>query len=256
MINTHELCVVPESNDVVIWRYMDLAKFVSMLSRCALWFSRSDLMGDDFEGSYSAPTLEQRRKQAIAAGEQFNLTENAVREMADGMQVRAMTYWWRRFVFVNCWTREAPESVALWQQYSGGSLGIAVKSTYGRFVGAIQTELEVFPTCVKYIDYAKESMPDWNLLSPYLHKRHGYRHENEFRGIILRGPQGSGNMAEVAQQSPPGLSIPVNLELLVEQIRVGPAAPSWFVETVEAVVQRFGLMRTVDRSELDAQPTY
>jgi hypothetical protein len=46
----------PENLDVRIWRYMSLAKFLWMLQRNSLYFSRSDLMGDPFEGHYSKPT--------------------------------------------------------------------------------------------------------------------------------------------------------------------------------------------------------
>ena len=38
--------------DVVLYRYMDFPRFVSMLKEGALWLSRADLLGDPFEGSF------------------------------------------------------------------------------------------------------------------------------------------------------------------------------------------------------------
>lgn len=37
--------------EVSLWRYTDLGKFVWTLSRCSLYLSRGDLLGDNFEGS-------------------------------------------------------------------------------------------------------------------------------------------------------------------------------------------------------------
>jgi hypothetical protein len=46
----------PKDIDVKIWRFMSLAKFLWMLQNGALYFSRSDLMDDPFEGHYSRVT--------------------------------------------------------------------------------------------------------------------------------------------------------------------------------------------------------
>ena len=37
--------------NVPIWRYMDIAKFLSLLDKQSLFFSRLDHLGDPFEGS-------------------------------------------------------------------------------------------------------------------------------------------------------------------------------------------------------------
>ena len=43
--------------DTRIWRYMDLPKFVSLLEKDAVFFSRADKRGDPYEGSLTTPTL-------------------------------------------------------------------------------------------------------------------------------------------------------------------------------------------------------
>ena len=40
-------------SDVRLWRYVDLSKFLSMLTTGALWIPRSDQLGDPFEGAMS-----------------------------------------------------------------------------------------------------------------------------------------------------------------------------------------------------------
>jgi len=41
----------PKNENATIWRYMDFTKFVSLLDRRELFFSRTDRLGDPFEGS-------------------------------------------------------------------------------------------------------------------------------------------------------------------------------------------------------------
>jgi hypothetical protein len=54
MLEQHYVFESPGDPDIPLWRYMDLAKLVSLLDRGALWFARADLLGDRFEGSYGA----------------------------------------------------------------------------------------------------------------------------------------------------------------------------------------------------------
>jgi hypothetical protein len=42
---------VPERSSS-LWKYMDFVKYVSLLSKRALYFCRVDSLGDDFEGAY------------------------------------------------------------------------------------------------------------------------------------------------------------------------------------------------------------
>jgi hypothetical protein len=47
----HESFRLPTNKDIPIWRYMDLAKYLSMLDRRCLFFARATLLDDPFEGS-------------------------------------------------------------------------------------------------------------------------------------------------------------------------------------------------------------
>ena len=48
---------IPEGN-AVLWRYMDLAKLLALVSDRGLFFSALDTLGDRFEGQWSDRTLE------------------------------------------------------------------------------------------------------------------------------------------------------------------------------------------------------
>ena len=47
----HPDLVLPEDTSV-IWRYMELWKFQSMLRRNSIFFSRADKQSDEYEGEY------------------------------------------------------------------------------------------------------------------------------------------------------------------------------------------------------------
>jgi len=47
----HDSFKPPANSSARIWRYMDFTKFVFMLETSSLWFSRTDKLGDPFEGS-------------------------------------------------------------------------------------------------------------------------------------------------------------------------------------------------------------
>jgi hypothetical protein len=54
--------------------------------------------------------------------------------------------------------------------------------------------------------------------------------------------------------SPPGLVVPVDLEVLVDAIRVSPSAPEWFSDLVKSVCDRYGREKPVVQFSLAGQP--
>jgi hypothetical protein len=53
---------LPEDPDTVVWKYLDLSKFVDLLLYRKLFLSRSDKFEDQYEGTFSEPTFEEIRK--------------------------------------------------------------------------------------------------------------------------------------------------------------------------------------------------
>ena len=52
--------VTPSGNEK-IWRYLDFAKFINILDKKSLFFSRVDKLGDPFEGSFPKANVKKRR---------------------------------------------------------------------------------------------------------------------------------------------------------------------------------------------------
>ena len=52
MYQPHNLFVSPQDS-ALLWRYMDLSKFIDILHRKSLFFARSDRLSDPWEGGTS-----------------------------------------------------------------------------------------------------------------------------------------------------------------------------------------------------------
>ena len=53
---------LPEDPDTIVWKYLDLSKFLDLLMSRKLFMSRSDKFEDQYEGTFSEPTYEEIKK--------------------------------------------------------------------------------------------------------------------------------------------------------------------------------------------------
>jgi Protein of unknown function (DUF2971) len=192
-----------------IWRYVDLAKFVSMVATGTLYFpcATTELTDDPYEGWLPRSHIKA-------------LTEKLMRDYLEGMkQTRdAMQSGRHRASFdaeithpqqkfdvqellrkvsskfgVSCWHINEGESAAMWQLYAAAGKGIAIESTRARLEGALQGGgIEVAQ--VRYMDFdTAESEKDHE---PYLYalftKRKSFAHEQELRAMIPLSRPGIG----------------------------------------------------------------
>ena len=54
----------------------------------------------------------------------------------------------------------------------------------------------------------------------------------------------------------PGIDIPVDVDLLIDNLYVSPYAPLWFYEVIESVLDKFSLNRSILRSQMLIGPFY
>ena len=164
---------------------------------------------------------------------------------------------------VNCWYVNDCESAAMWKLHA--SEGVAIQSTFGRFVEAIKpSELEILVGLVKYLDYETEG---WDVgqnpktIVSIFHKRKSFEHENELRAAINKPiPSGRYSLAEgpgyLSSAGLPGIYVEVDLAKLVEKIHVSPGSPPWFQDVVKAVIGFVKLDGPVIQSKLDDDPVW
>jgi len=179
-------------------------------------------MGDPFEGSYPVSYLR----------------NGQLHEMHQNEDHRNRL---RAHIAISCWHQNDHESAAMWNLYLKSDEGVAIQSTAGNLVQ------ELFSNCpsecspgvapVRYIDFEKDEPPLGYLGASSL-KRKSFEHEREVRAILYKCNELDG-IDGVSEVAPAGIDIPVNLNNLIENVYVSPAAPRWFFELVNAVVDRF-----------------
>lgn len=265
----HPDFAAPPSRESKIWRYMDLTKLLSLIHQQSLWFSRLDKLSsfDPFEGYYTNVnlTFEKLRFEDMtnewkeSSGIRDEQTFTTIIE--SNRRIRELVKHHRSLTFVNSWHAKDHESAAMWKVYLNGNEGIAIQSTYGRLIDALDryTEFEVHIGLVNYIDYEREIIPMGNALTPFMYKRKSFAYEDELRALIWTPQHGRNDILDPAKNkfaNMSGLPVTIGLERLIERIYVAPNAADWVVETIRAMVERFGLAKEVRQSDLSAVPIY
>ena len=87
-----------------------------------------------------------------------------------------------------------------------------------------------------------------NAMSPFIHKRKEFEYEKEVRALI------SVPAADIRSIS--SVNVNIDIEQLVESIRVRPGTPDWERQTIETLVNKYDLSKKVRRSEIDIEPMF
>lgn len=246
MYKEHPVFEKPEDENAKIWRYMDFTKFVSLLDKSALFFSRADKLGDPFEGSYSKANINLR-----PTVYKDKIPQDALRRMSEFSKLLP------KFTVINCWHINEYESAALWGLYLKSNEGIAIRSTFDCLKSCFKDEgHHIFIGKVKYIDYEKNWLPEGNSLYPFVHKRKSFEHERELRAVIQELPS-KGDKLDLSKPSfEDGIYVPVDLSLLVERICLAPTCTKWLHELVKSITRQYGLDKEIIQSQLDDVPVY
>ena len=228
-----------------IWRFVDFAKFMGLLEDKALFFCRSDRLGDDFEGHYSNAPL-RANVTYISADSPPKTDYNVLLDEEDVTPIKEHNLQLRQSVFINCWNLNNYESYNLWRLYSANK-GVAIQSTFGRLKESLKSSPErVNVGRVTYIDWDEHDVPVGNSLYPFVYKRNNFESENELRALYWDIDNRYGNKL--------GINIPINLEILVENIYIYPMSSQWHHDLVQSILKRYNLNVNVRTSKLSEKP--
>jgi hypothetical protein len=238
-----------------IWRYLDLAKFVSLISRRAQYFPQLAKLDDPFEGSLTTPFARwQAAFMAQIRQDHPNAPIYSEEKMIGWRKTR------RHYSYVNCWHLNEDESAAMWVMYGRVAHAVAIRSTIRRLVDATRSLQEPFYLGqVTYANYEEDSPPAGDFFSPLFMKRRSFEHEREIRALVsdFTAVKNFDQTGEFVANSIRGRHIPTVLESLIERIYVAPQAPDWFYEIVRDLADKWDLSEiTVEHSTLDAKPLY
>lgn len=221
--------ILPDDDTIIVWKYLDLSKFLDMLMSKRLFMSRSDKFEDQYEGTFSEPTYEEIKKIA---------TNNP----------KFLDYYksHREKVVISSWHINEYESFAMWQIFTQNTEGLAIQSTIGRLQKALAPEnnYKQFIGEVNYIDYKKEYIPFDDMFFPFLFKRKSFQYEREVRIIS--------DVAESTITLNDGLKINVNLDQLIEKIYIHPKSENWYKNLVIQLVKQLGFDFKIEKSDLES----
>jgi hypothetical protein len=209
-----------------IWRFIDLSKYISLLSTRTLFFSKPENLQDPYE------CLPPKRNLESIAFDQdgsprFGSKENVQKALQMSKDDRAE-------VVINCWHMNEHESAAMWKLYLKSEEGVAIESTFSRFREGLlpDGDGQTYIGEVQYVDYRTARVPVGNLFYTFLHKRLSFEHERELRAF-----RWSHEYKDVKW----GVHIPVSPETLIERVRVSPTSGEWFCQVVKSITEKFGL---------------
>ena len=218
---------LPEDPNTIVWKYLDLSKFLDLLMSRKLFMSRSDKFEDQYEGTFSEPTFEEIKK----------LSENNP-EFLDYYKSH------REKVVVSSWHINEYESFAMWQIFTQNNEGLAIQSTIGRLQKALKPEINYsqFIGEVNYIDYKKEYIPFDDMFFPFMFKRKSFQYEREVRIIS--------DLSENAVKINDGIKIDVDVNQLIEKIYIHPKSENWYKKLVIELVSKLDYTIEIEKSDL------
>ena len=215
--------------DTILWKYLDLSKFVDLLLYQRLFMSRADKFEDQYEGTFSEPTFEEIRKLS-----------------KDNPEFLHQYKIHREKVVISSWHTNEYESFAMWQIFTQNNEGLAIQSTLGRIQNALAVEKihKQYIGEVNYIDYKKELIPFDDDFFPFLFKRKSFQYEREVR--ILSDLRDTNLVIDN------GLKVDVDINELIQTIYIHPKSEKWYKNLVIDLVRRLGFDFNIEKSDLES----
>lgn len=271
------------SPETEVYRYMDLAKFLSLIHQHYLFFAKASSYEDLFEGmptdldSFMGSGVAQMLDHvvnglwpaAVADRDQPTLHGKVAADCARAQfdervvptvlgPVRAEDYPTHSAIFeavsdwvdVCCWHTEAggAESMAMWKIYGAGAAAVCVQSTLGAVIEAmhISDQMIVHAGIVTYLDYQNDYVGNEDPKQVYFQKSRPYAFEKEVRFIMYPS-------AAIDPRQPrlePGSKVAVDAKHLIQSVLISPAASAWFQELIEVVLREAGFAVPVKSSKI------
>jgi hypothetical protein len=244
-----------------LWRYMDLTKLLGIIAPKTLWFSHVGQFQDKYEGYVPVPSLETIQEglgKTIDKLNRFDPTE-VERQKYTGLLLSlapnihraniAKRQQTRDTLYVNCWHINDYESAAMWNLYLSSSEGVAIQSTVQRLMDTFRNaDRQIHIGKVKYMDFEKSKPLFDRPLTFGLNKRMSFVHEQELRAVYLHTSE--------TNVVAPGYDIPIDPEILIENVYVAPTSPSWIKPLIKSVLEKYGLKRDPIQSSLADGPVW
>lgn len=229
------------SNDTVIWKYMDISKFISLISRKSLWLARADTFKDEHEGIF--PFEMQKALNLIYRKfeEKGELSDGPINNTSDFQQYLIKN------AYISCWHQNIEENMVMWEIYGKTLNSVAIRTTVQDLIDSVDIKyLKKVGSRIAFepvIYKNPEDVPgELDYDTPFFIKRAHFHFEKEMRLYISSYSAQSPNI-----DNPLGHEIPINIDNLVKGLYVHPDAADWFLAAIQALVDQFKLSLEVER---------
>lgn len=241
------------TDDLVLWRYVDLQKLYMLLLHGELHFTPAARLRQDegYELRIPLARLASAEAQIKASLEEKFPGDPRNAAYAEALMPKDLSD--LEGYAISCWHINSSENNAFWSAYVPNG-GVAIKTTLGRIKRAyaarwrenLRAQRHVMAARVVYINYEADDFQPIPLsagVENVFHKSHFFAFEKEFRlALALQ----RGDPAHQAAHC----RVPIEVSVLIEEIVVGPR-PKHMVEfIVKDMVQRAGLDSALVRPSL------
>lgn len=251
--------------DVVIWRYMDLSKFLDILVYKRLVFPRLDQFEDVYEGhpskfleamsyAFSDPDSENMRE----------MIEKEIKTFFKLIKVRG---------YVSCWHGAEHESAGMWKLYCKTNESLAIKTTVGKLKQSLNTPNSDLVNTIEIgqVDYKnnceelkknfleisrKKECIKVGYADVVFSKRPSFEHEKEIRVIafnqqkIMDSENKDMSETDLKLTTPNIQKVECDVDQMIDEVVIAPDAPQWFVDLVNELVKKLDYSFPVSQSEL------
>ncbi len=211
----------PKDGSKFLWKYFDLHKFISLLSKKKLFFTRLDNFDDPIEG-IKTKLLRKYAK----LGEPIDPNSPKV---ADSQKKN----------YVNCWFTSERESMAMWNLYSNVD-SVAIKVEFASLKKELEKSFHNFietnsnlTICGEPVDYLElnpfnSSLDLQKFKYSALKKDVAYQYESEYR-LLINTPS--------SENPKLFYEIPLNLKELNLIVLTHPKMEQWKIENIKELVK-------------------
>jgi hypothetical protein len=233
----------PSNHSSVLWKYLDLHRFIYLLTQEKFFFSRLDKFEDPFEGIAT---------RLIKQGARFSEINGKYKKLHDLVHFQeAMSA--QKSQYVNCWFAGERESMAMWNLHSGPdsvalkadfkTLSNGLKRPFQKYIKENDGNYSIICSSVHYLELnpfnEKASAGKYHYSA--LKKDKSFEYEKEYRFLIT---------ARNAGKSRTFISIPVDLERLDMTVISHPNIEDWQFRNLKKLIELSGKKIRLQRSPI------
>jgi hypothetical protein len=211
----------PRSSNVV-WRYQSLDKFYHLLIERKLHFTQASEFTDKNEFSLILKQSKIVRRKDFLPPSSDN--DDFAIHIANANRIKKL----KETTYVSTWSLGAHENYALWKIYLGGARsGVAIRTTVRRLKESITAPCTISAAKVRYTNHLEGNNTSDDIV--ICSKSQSYSYENEYRLYTAYNNEEEEQNTFLRQLGPPpGLSIDVDLSILIDKVYLSPFGGSWF----------------------------